>query len=258
MKINTELFLDILRKGTFNYSIDTIKIVFNSKKYSVRMRSNDGLVLLSGNNDIISGISETDEIEMNFSDVLRSVKTYFSLITPDENGEVDIIISDEKITLVSDKEKADIYFCVPAIVDSYSNSDPGTKGVITYESKIDDGFMDNFMDIYSSIKKVGSSFGKIYLTIEDGMFYIECTDKTNPASNGIKVLIGNSEYNGNITVCFSFKSINNMIELIKQNYLDFVFSMDYIEENKACKISMICDIDHVEKYFILNMIENIA
>ena len=254
MKVNNKLFLDLLKKGTFNYSIDTIKMIFDKEGYSIGMRFNDGLVLLRGQNDIISGINDTDEIEMCFSDVLRSVKTYFSLITPDDNGEVDIIVSDEKITLVSDKERADIYFCVPNIVDSYSKSDPGIKGTVVYES----GVNDEFMDIYSSIKKVGASFGKIYLTIEDGMFYIECTDKMNPASNGIKALIGNSKYDSNISVCFSFKSFNNMIELIKQNYLDFVFSIDYIENNKACKISMICDVDHIEKYFILNMIENIA
>jgi len=250
-KVNIPIMLDLLRKSTCNYSIDNIRITFDENTYSCGMRGTNCIIMLNGENDIISGIKENDSWELNFSEASKNVKTYFDLIIPDENGECDIIIKEEKIILQSGNQKSNLFFCAGTSVSTFDGSGPKTTGDELFMSVIDQ----NFIDTYALIKKVASSFGKIYFSVKDGIFSMEGTDKTNSFSNGMKMEIGSSDYT-DVDLCFEFKTFNNIMTLINGDFADFTVRVGYIKKNNGGMISFING-DNSEVYYLLSTRENI-
>ena len=251
-KVNIVYFLDLLRKSTCNYSIDNVKIEFDKNKYKVGMRGNGCIILLNGDNDIITNIKDNDTWELLFSNVSKNVKTYFDLIIPDENGESDIILKEEKIVLKSGSQRSNLFFCAEVSVDTFDGDGPKQNGEEVYQTQLDQ----SFIDTYSLIKKVSASFGKIYFSVKDGVLNMEATDKTNPYNNGMKIAIGESDYE-DIDICFEFKTFNNIMTLINGNFDDFTFRLGYVKKSNGGMISLE-KVDGSERYYIISIRENIA
>lgn len=249
-KINVSLMLDILRKATCNYSIDNISLSFTNEHYKSSMRGPNCIIILENENDVITNISSHDKWSFYFRDVSKNVKTYFDLIIPDENDEVTIQNKEEKIVLISENQRSNIFFCSENRISSFNGNGPRSEGDIVYESIINQ----NFIDSYQLVKRIGSSFGKIYLTTEDKKLNIEATDKTNSYSNGMKMNIGESEYPDDITLCFEFKTFNNIMTLINGDFEDFVLKIGYKKENEGGMVSFIKN-DGSEKYYLLSIRE---
>ena len=252
-KVNITYFLDLLRKSTCNYSIDNVKMVFGKDYYKVGMRGNGCIILLNGENDIISNIKNNDEWELMFSNVSKNVKTYFDLIIPDENGEADIIPKEEKIILKSGNQRSNLFFCADVAVDTFDGNGPKQSGDEVYQTQLDQGFIDT----YALIKKVSASFGKIYFSVKDGVFNIEATDKTNPYNNGMKIALGDVSDCDDIDICFEFKTFNNIMTLINGDFEDFTFRLGYVPKNNGGMISLVKS-DNSERYYIISIRENIV
>jgi len=251
-KVDVNCFLDLLRKSTCNYSIDTTQLKFDAKMYNVGMRGTNCIVLLNGINDIIDEIENNDTWELNFSNVSKNVKSYFDLIIPDENGKANIKMKDEKIIVSSGKQKSNLFFCADIIVDTFDGDGPKVLGDTVYETQLNQ----DFIDVYSLIKKIGGSFGKIYFVVKDGKLSMEVTDKTNPLSNGMSFEIGDTKYD-DLEVCFEFKTFNNIMSLINGDFEDFSFRIGYVVKNKGGMISLIKNDEvETEKYYMLSMRES--
>jgi hypothetical protein len=250
-KVNLLEFKELLKKATLNYSMDNVGLKFFSDTYKVGMRSSNAIVILNGDNNIISGITSNDTWELNFSDPSKNVKSYFDLIIPDESDEAIIEMKDEKIILKSQTQKSNIFFCSSHVITGFDGDGPRTSGDTVFEMDIDD----NFMDSFNLIKKVAGSFGKVYFNVEDGEVSIESTDKTNSFSNGMKMSIGTSDYE-NINICFDFKTLNNIITLLNGDSSEFIFRIGYIPKTSGGMASFIRK-DNSEKYYILSMREQV-
>lgn len=248
-KVNLLEFQDVLRKGTLNFSIDNIGMNFGADTFSIGMRSSNAIVVLNGTNNVITNIKNTDTWELNFSDPSKNVKPFFDLIIPDENDEAIIEMKNEKITLKSESQKSDLFFCSEHLVTKFDGDGPRTQGDDVFSIDINDRFVDTF----NLIKKVAGGFGKIYFSVEDGVVYMESTDKTNSFSNGMKMDIGASEYE-DVNVCFDFKTLNNVMMLINGDATDFSFRLGYIPRSSGGMASFVKN-DGTEKYYILSMRE---
>lgn len=245
-KIKITQFQNLLKKGTINFSIDNIGMKFDSDSYRVSMRGSDSVVILEGPNNIISGIKKTDTWVLNFSDPSKNVRSYFDLIIPDENDEANIEMKDEKIIIKSDGQKTSIFFCSDHIISGFDGDGPKVAG--------DDVFITNmsrsFMDVFNLIKKIASGFGKVYFTVDNGELSIESTDKTNSFANGMKMVIGESLYM-DISLCFDYKTLNNVISLIGSDFEEFSIRIGYSPARNAGLISIIKN-DKSERYYVLS------
>jgi hypothetical protein len=248
-KVNVTKFQEMLRKGTCNFSIDNIGITFTKDNYHIGMKNNNCILIIDKDNDIINNIGKDDEWSLNFYEPVKNVKTYFSLIEPDENDEVNIKMMENKISIQSGRQKSQLFFCSEHLISSFNGTGPKTNGDEICSFKLDEDFIYNF----ETVKRIASTFGKIYFTIEDGKLFIEGTDKTNTFSNGIKIEIGKSDYE-DVTVCFDFKTFNNVITIINGDFEDFEFRIGYVKKSGGGLISIINE-DESEKYYILSMRE---
>ena len=250
-KVNLLEFQNLLRRATLNYSMDNVGISVKSDTYRVGMRNSNAIVILNGSNNIISGISGTDTWELNFSDPSKNVKSYFDLIIPDENNEAAIEMKNEKLIVKSASQKINLFFCSDHLISRFDREGPKVDGDTVFEF----GITQEFVDTFNLIKKVAGGFGKIYFTIEDGIVNIETTDKTNTFSNGMKMAIGASEYD-DVSVCFDFKTINNVMTLLNGDATEFSVRLGYIPSSAGGAISFIKS-DGNEKYYLLSMRENV-
>jgi hypothetical protein len=251
-KVNIPYFLDLLRKATCNYSIDNVKLIFSTDKYKVGMRGNGCIVLLNGDNDIITGIKENDTWELLFSNVSKNVKTYFDLIVPDEDGFADVTLKEEKLILKSGNQKSNLFFCADVSVDTFDGDGPKQTGEEVYNIQLDQ----SFIDTYSLIKKVGASFGKIYFSVKDNVLSMEATDKTSPYNNGMSITIGETDYE-DLDIRFDFKTFNNIMTLINGDFEDFSFRIGYVPKSNGGMVSFEKD-DGSERYYIISVRENVV
>lgn len=250
-KVNLLEFQDVLRRSTLNFSIDNVGMSFGHDKFRVGMRSANAIVILNGDNNIISGIAPTDTWDFNFSDPSKNVKAYFDLIIPDEDDEAIIEMKNEKIVLKSGGQKSSLFFCSEHLVTRFERDGPRTNGNSVFEIDI----TDEFVDVFNLVKKVAGGFGKIYFNVDDGIVSIESTDKTNSFSNGMRMVIGETDYE-NVSICFDFKTFNNVMTLLNGDATEFKFRIGYIPENDGGMASFIKN-DDSEKYFVLSMRENV-
>jgi len=250
-KVNLLEFQDVLRRSTLNFSIDNVGMSFGKDSFRVGMRSPNAIVILKGDNSIISGIAPTDTWDLNFSEPSKNVKAYFDLIIPDDQDEAVIEMMNEKIVVKSGGQKSNLFFCSEHLITKFDREGPRTDGDLMFEFDI----TQEFVDIFNLVKKVAGGFGKIYFNVENGEVSIESTDKTNSFSNGMRMVIGQSEFD-DVSVCFDFKTFNNVMTLINGDATDFHFRIGYIPQSGGGMASFIKG-DDSEKYFVLSMRENV-
>lgn len=250
-KINIPMFQDLLKKSTLNYSIDNVGMVFKKDTFKVGMKGDNSILIIKGANDCISGIAETDEWALNFNGPVKNVKAYFDLAVPDDNEEASITMKDEKMIMQAGNQKSQMFFCSSHLISGFEGDGPKIEGDTVCEFSLND----TFMDAYNVIKKVAGSFGKVYFTVEDNILYIQATDMTNSFANGLKIEIGESEFD-DVNVCLDFKTLNNIMVILNGDYLDFTFRIGYVKRSDGGLISFIKG-DGTEKYYQLSQIENL-
>ena len=252
-KVNLLNFLTMLKKATLNYSMDNVGIAMKSDSFRVGMRNSNAIVILNGPNDIISGIKPTDTWDMFFADPSKNVRPYIDLIIPDNNDEAIIEMKDGKVIVKTEdkRQKIDLFFCSEHLVSAFDREGPKVAGDTVFEMVITGEFMDTF----SLIKKVAGTFGKVYFTVEDGTVSLESTDKTNTFANGMKMSVGETEYK-DVSICFDFKTINNIMTLLNGDATSFSLRIGYIPQSSGGVAAFTKD-DGSEKYFLLSTRENV-
>jgi hypothetical protein len=249
-KLNAPMFQDLLRKGTLNYSIDNIGMRFDSKTFRIGMRGESSILIIKGANDVITGIKDTDEWVLNFNEPTKNVKAYIDLAEPDTNDQVDITMKNEKVIISSGNQKSQLFFCSEHLISVFEKAGPKVLGEPVCEFTLNDDFIDTF----NVVKKVASSFGKIYFTVTDGELFMEATDMTNSFANGLKIKVGISEYDDTI-ICFDFKMMNNIMTILNGDAVDFTFRIGHIKKSNSGLISFVKN-DDTEKYYLLSTREN--
>ncbi len=249
-RVHVEKFIKLLQKATLNWSIPHVRVYFTKDTYRVGMKGSNSLLILRGENDIITGISETDEWEMNFQDAVKNVKAYMSIILPDEDGMAAIMMRDEKIIIKSGNQKTQCFFCSDAIPSIFTKDGPKTIGdeVVNFEIE------EEFITAYSLIKKVAGGFGKVYFGVQNGRLFIEAGDRTSPHTNNMLMLLQESSHD-DMFVCFDYKSLNDIMTLINGDAVDFTFRLGFMPARGSGLVSFTKD--GVETYYLLSLRENV-
>ena len=241
MKINLKKFETILKKGTINFSIETLQLRFNDGRIKSSMISGDGncISILNVDNDVIE---TQEELVLNFADVSQNTIPYIQNF---DNEEIELQIRDAFMRLIDGSQINKIVFVNDTIVKRFGSDDVQDNVEWFLGLSIDQDFMDKF----DKIKRIGARFGKIYITIKDHKVFLETTDKRNMYSNGIKFELDESDKN-DLTLCFSYKDMVNLMGIIDIQK-NFKAKFTYNDEQDLGMMYMLSE-DGSEKYCLLS------
>ncbi|MFW6312018.1 MAG: hypothetical protein ACOC1K_07280 [Nanoarchaeota archaeon] len=244
MKLKVKEFKDFLKKGTLNFSIDSFSCTIGEKINSRMItKSNDAISILNFDNNIFSGFD--DQISLNFSDPASNIIPFLSLI---EEDQIDFSISDQKIMLKNGKQRSNIHFCDEEIPSKFGPEKPkiSIKPFISIDVNSD------LLEAIQGVKKIGSRFGKVYFSVEDGIFYIETTDKTNKFSNGLKFELSPIE-TSNKNLQFNYSNFINLFSILDKDK-EYKMNFFWIEEKDA-GMCQVYSTDDTENYYIMSKMD---
>lgn len=242
MKINLKNFKKAIVKGTMNFSIETLQLRFGEFIETDSNSANGTCIsILKINNDVLD---IRDEISFNFSDPSQNVVPYFDLFDEDE---VDASVTDVFLKLLNGRQSAKIAYASDAAIKRLGTNDVKQDVEWFFEHDIDE----NFMAIFDKIKKIGSRFGKVYISVNDGRVLLETADKTNRYSNGLRFKLADIEKE-NIDLCFSYKDICNLFHCVEMDLeKGFKFKTTYNSEQNLGILYAYSN-DASEKYALIS------
>ena len=243
MRLNVENMKDVLFKATCNYSLDSVGLTITPDKITSGSKSNNIVIVLNLPNNVIPDIPDTTE--MYFSEPNQQVKVYLDLMSGLDD--VQVSLSDTKMTLTADGQKGIVHYCSANLVPTFSGDGPKVNGVSVYNTQLDD----NWVYKFEKIRGIASRFQKIYFTIKDKTIYMESTDKSNQHSNGISFNMG---YSDHVDLClgFDYKVFSNVMKVIGDRHDDFTVTLDSI---KTAGLLSFINADNTEKYFLISQTE---
>jgi hypothetical protein len=249
MSVNIKNFKNVLKKSTLNFSLDTVQINLYKDRIVSKMTTNtsDAIVMLNVDNNVISGINENHEIQLNFVEPNNTLVPYINLLNDED--EVDISFHKEKITIKSQSFKSDVFFCDPSIVSVFNRPENREHKPI-FVIDIDDDFIEKF----EMIKKIGARFGKIYFTVKDNILKMETTDKTILYSNNLSFDLGEFKHK-DFSFCFDYRNVVNTMSSIGSEYGDFKMGIIKAPDSDETGMLTFINKDKSEKYYLLSKLD---
>ena len=245
MIVNVKRFEDVIRKCTINHLIDYVQLTITPETITTKLINSEknAISILNLPNNVILEMKKGNTLEFNFDEPASQVIPYINLFDVEE-----AILEEkkEKIQLVSGSLKTKITLCQPQEAKIFGADAPkaGNKPFVTIKVN------DIFKEAYNKIKKIAPKFNKVYFTVDSGTLYIETTDKTNPASNGIKLDIFSCEDEANKTICFPFKNLNSVMSVLDEG--SYTVDVYYIEAADMGMVAFIKE-DDSEKYYVFSV-----
>jgi len=227
MEINVENFKTVLKKATMNFSINSVQLKVNQDRITSQMINDerDVIVFLNMENNVFKNCGE---MELNFGNPSQQLIPFLNLI---DDEEINMVLKDEKMVLKNGRQKSNIHFCSPTVVGVFSSQPQIIDNFL--EMVIDDEFQENF----DKIKKMGARFGSIYFNVENKMFSIEITDKSNRYANGLKFDLMDVNFN-DLTMRFNFKNVVNLMAVVNGNNNDFKMKFAYKPDQEMGMITV--------------------
>lgn len=246
MKINIEEFKSVLKKATINNIISTVQLKFGDGKIKSSMISSDNnaISILNIDNNVLD---TNDEVDFNFLEPSQEVIPYLNIF---DNNEIDIKIQKNKIILKDTNQQSKINFCSPIIVTLFGKTDVKKDAYWFFETDIGE----DFIKAYDKIKKIGSKFGRVYFEITNNKFVIETADKTNEFSNGLRIILNDAKDIDNISLCFTYVDLTNIMKVITESDKEFKIKFTY-NEKQELGLLYIYSIDQSEKYCLFSIRE---
>lgn len=240
--INTEDFTTFVKKATLNLSINSVQLNVTKDKVWSKMTSDDqsAFVFIEKPNTFFDGIQNNDELTLNFYEPRNTIMKHIGLInSPTFNADV----KEEYMRVVSNKQSSRLHFCSPIRVTVFDRN-------MTTDIEFNDSVTidDEFISTYNKIKKVGNLYGKVYFSVEDGLLFIESTDKSIDISDSVKFNLAESE-SKDWSLGFDFKNMLNLMALIGSDG-GYTMSFLYIEEREGGLLSVKSE-DNSESYILM-------
>lgn len=248
LRVNVDEFKEVIKKATLANSIDSVRLEFKDGRVLSGMRTEDkqGIIYLDMPNNIIENLKE--EVEFNFSEPGKLVVPYLNLI---DEEQADIEIKEDSITIKSGSQKSRLSFCSPMVVSTFERKRKEVKHFLEMDIN------DDFMDYFNKIKKIGTRYGKIYFSVENGKFFMESADKQNKYSPTLKFAIEKTE-SKDLDMCFNFRHFVNMMVVINDEEEHFKLKFTFLEKDDI-RLGMIHaeKSDNSENYYLTSVVEDV-
>jgi hypothetical protein len=249
MNIDIDKFKTLIKRTTLNYSIVGLHLNFVNSRIKSKLISNqrDIITLTDIPNDVIN-FQPNDDISFYFTEPQTTVLPHIKHM----EGEANLEIFEEKELMViwqiinGQRVEGKLRWPKPIAVERNIFSKDAKETFEYFKIlKLDE----NVFGLLDVIKDVATRFGKVYITIKNGEFLIEATDKTNSFASGTKVEFGNIDSDlPDISLCFEFKNLSNLLSIIDDSF-DMRFS--YIQGADGGFIHSVKS-DETEQYFLFN------
>lgn len=243
MNFNVILFKEFIKKATLNFGIDTIKIDFTKDIVKSCMISEDRRAVtdIKIKNDILEMNNIMEEYEFPFNQIKNMVMPILNLI---DSGEAEIEIDDKGVTILNGKQKSRLFFCSPEIVSVFDASN-GT----VFDNKIVMS-IDDILDSVIKVKKLGNRFGDhIYFNVSKGKFNIECSDRSNIYSNGLKIDLTDTDIE-DFSMKFAMDNFLNLMALVSKESEDFTIEFSKSDRLENMGVIYVEKSDQTEKYYL--------
>lgn len=244
MLLNVAEFKKFLQKATIDYYIDSVQLNYDNSNDVVwskmRASSSEVAAILKMKNNIFYEVQ--DNISLNFTSPRTEVKPFLDLL---DIPEAELKVN-EKNVVINDQLR--IQFKDPSVITALSPDAEDLWEDMDYfvDRPIDDSFLDSF----GKIKKIGSRFGKIYLTVSNNKLYIESMDKTDPYSNGVSFFICDVSIK-DMELCFDYQVFIKLMNVVDKE--GFRISVTYLESPEPGGIVYVYR-EEEEKYFLVTKV----
>lgn len=240
MNINVENLQTVTKKATLNYVIPSVHMSISRDRVVSKMRSqgNSVVVLLDLENDIITGLPDT--VELNFDEPNMNVKPYLNLI---DNDVVQLGVNDAGLILKDGRQKTNLFFCMPSTVTVFSGNAPDIE---PFHSIV---LNDEVSGYFDKIRKIAGKFEVVYFTVKDRKFYIEATDRSNRFVNGISFELADVNH-PDVDICLEYKNFNALLQVIGDNFNQFTAKFTWMDSQEAGMVAFE-RLDGKEKYYLL-------
>lgn len=260
MKLNVKKFKEVIRKSTFNWTIDQTRLTFTPKlvKSGLKCDSKKSMVILNKKNDILLGMKQGSELEFNFKEPNIDVLPYLNLVDGDE---VEIEINRTNIRLKEENGlDAKVNFCAPDLIydnilDKTFNKEDfkNMENVIenfkfVNKKQVNDKveYDDSILKQVNKISNIAGKVGNVYISGIDGKFYIEADNKANKHSNSVKFELCDIDKE-DFSTCFDFEKFSALLKLV-----DFkTSSMDFYLKNS---VGVVVFNNDEEKYVLISKV----
>jgi len=224
--LNVEKFKTVLKKFTCNNLTEFASLNFTDGNIQTSIRNMNGDVIIINKwpNDVILGINPNEELTMNFTGIPVRIIPTLNAIDEDETP---IEIFDDKIWILSgqgNKRKAYLLFDDESVVENFIIRREPLDAIEYFHSMlITEEFLKGDFD---KIKKIGARFNKVYLTVDNGILYIETTDKTNLFADGFIIPITEISDVQDMTICYDLSHITALMQIVEDD-IDKRFTMNF-------------------------------
>lgn len=243
MKLKVEQFGNIIRKSTFNFSIETTCLNITKDKIKSGMVNNYNTCISVLDVDNLSIYDMEDmEFVFNFLNPERHLMPLLQLIDTDE---VTLKVHPDKIALLGGRQKSTIHFCTPQEKRFFKSEASLRSSEYFTKLPLHDG---QFLGMWDKLKKIGMRFGgKVYFNSEKGNFTVETTDKTNKFANSLKFILSKLKFD-DVSLCYDFNDILNLMNIIDDSFtLGFTY-----DENHGLGLLHANKEDDTENFFLMS------
>ena len=242
VRLNVSNFKSLMKRGSVNFVIDNIKLIFTPQFATAAMRGTDLISVVKVPNDVLSGLKRQDEIDFCFISPLSNVLPYLDILREDD---VSVTIEQGYLELKEPPHVVKISLFNPNVMTPF---DPDRQPNIEFfVSFIPDERFATFVD---KTKRVCATHGRIFLGVAAGQLYIRAGGVINELASEIKLNLVETDFASDVELSFNYKSFINLVGLISPG---FTISVAYDVEQELGLIR-VSNPDQSEVYYLMSRI----
>jgi hypothetical protein len=217
VQLNVNKFKDLMKRGTVNYAIETVKMVFTKESATTSMRGVNLISQVRVPNDILLGLKTADEIDFCFVKPTDNVLPYLEILRSEM---VDTSIEDSHIELKENPYIVKISLVHPSVITAFDiNHKPDINFFVEFS------LTDEFLNFLSKTKNISPD---IYMGSKGGFLYVRAGGPAGELNSEISLNLVETTFK-EIELTFNYKSFLSMISLLNQS---FVLSCAYDDDQE--------------------------
>lgn len=250
MKIKIKEFKELITKATLNHEVDFIQLNITEDRIKSNLINGDknAIITLDIENDIF--VDYVGEHEYNFNEPRINIIPFLDLFETEE-ALVKTKVQNSKdsmIKLSANETKVNIFLSQENNERIFRKTLPKTALDFFISFNIDEEFQNKF----NKVRKIASSFGKIYFTVDNNTLFLEASDKTNMYSNSIKTDICEVKKD-NLYMMFNYQIFANLMKVLSPEK-NYKMNFTYYDDKGIGLIYIVSDTKD-EQYYLFSKSE---